>query len=243
MKARRRIFQFGLAGVFFAIILIALSLAYFRFEMQQYLQREDAVTILTRGGASLHYDFEFDDKTFGRLDLSATPPGSSWLRARFGERFFARLTYASVQGPNFSDDDLEYVGRLTELEMLHLDGASITDSGLRHLSELRRLTGLTLRRTRITDAGLPALSDCRPLSVSLDYTAVSDSGIASLAGVANFEALGLDGTEVTDEGLAHLHRMTKLRMLSVRETRISPEAIREFKHALPLCEVIELSRN
>ena len=51
------------------------------------------------------------------------------------------------------------------------------------------------------------------------------------------QMLYLDRTAVTDAGLAHLRSLPKLRVLWVKDTRISDEGIRKLQQALPDCEI------
>ncbi len=64
-----------------------------------------------------------------------------------------------------SNADLQFVGRMTELEQLYLQGDSITDAGLPALARLKRLRSLNLNSRNVTQAGVQrlqaALPECR----------------------------------------------------------------------------------
>ena len=53
-----------------------------------------------------------------------------------------------------TDATIEQVGRLTEMEVLHLTYTSLGDTGLVHLKGLGKLSSLFLGVTEVTDDGL-----------------------------------------------------------------------------------------
>jgi hypothetical protein len=43
--------------------------------------------------------------------------------------------------------------------------------------------------------------------------------------------------QVTDAGLEHIKGLTRLRNLSLKDTRVSDEGVKELQEALPNCEI------
>jgi internalin A len=80
-----------------------------------------------------------------------------------------------------SNDDLEYLNELKQLQLLDLAGTRITDAGLKELHTLTNLKTLNLSRTRVTDEGLRELKDLKQLqSLFIGGTAVTPEGAADL---------------------------------------------------------------
>ncbi|QDT51483.1 Leucine Rich repeats (2 copies) [Symmachiella dynata] len=114
-----------------------------------------------------------------------------------------------------TDEDLVYLGQLSELEDLNVAYSdSITDAGLVHLSGLNRLKTLSLQRTGITDAGLK-----------------------HLLLLANLEDLNLSETEVTFDGVRQLRAFGNLRRLGLGRMKLTEAQHEELQRALPGCEV------
>ncbi len=70
---------------------------------------------------------------------------------------------------------------------------------------------------------------------------VTDTGLASLAGMNNIEQINLEGTVITDAGLTHLKNMTSLQLLTVTGTKVTNAGIAGLKKSLPNLRVIHRS--
>ena len=82
---------------------------------------------------------------------------------------------------------MKQVGRMLELERLHLENTDVSDGGLAHLGRLEKLGYLNLYGTKITDAGMQALH-----------------------GLNNLRKLYVWQTEVTAEGKRDFERAVNL---------------------------------
>jgi hypothetical protein len=124
-------------------------------------------------------------------------------------------------GANMDDAGLAYVGKLVDLEELHLSKTQVTDRGLVHLKDLKHLKTLILSNTKITDEGLKhlaGLTDLKRLDLDnyvyrdgkpIRTVLITDEGLAELASLKNLELLSLRGCLkgtgfITDEGVAKL---------------------------------------
>ena len=106
---------------------------------------------------------------------------------------FPRLKRLLLTETQVSDDGLESVGRLPELEELFIwDGATITDKGVAHLRMLPKLKFLLLGGAAITD-----------------------EAVSHLANVSTLETLLLDTNSLTDKALEYASRLPRLRELEV----------------------------
>jgi hypothetical protein len=82
----------------------------------------------------------------------------------------------------------------------------------------------------VTDDQLALLKEFPELrQLDLQYTKVSDRGLAHLAGLTQLEYLCLyQCTGFTDAGLAHLKKLTKLRELLLNGTKVSDGAVKHL---------------
>ncbi|HEY3963123.1 MAG TPA: M56 family metallopeptidase [Planctomycetaceae bacterium] len=127
---------------------------------------------------------------------------------------FPRLKRLMMCETQVSDDGLEFVGRLPELEELFIwDGATITDKGVAHLRTLRKLKFLLLGSAAITD-----------------------EAVAHLSHVSSIETLLLDSNGLTDKSLEYASKLPSLRELEVgnwapesRQARITPAGLEHVR--------------
>ncbi|MAG93562.1 MAG: hypothetical protein CMJ48_07415 [Planctomycetaceae bacterium] len=80
-----------------------------------------------------------------------------------------------------SDEGMQHLAPLTELEFLDLDTRRITDTGLVHLKDMARLQTLDLSHTKVTDKGLKHLEHLRELTYLRFYsTRATAEGVETL---------------------------------------------------------------
>ncbi|MSV29863.1 MAG: hypothetical protein EXQ52_14120 [Bryobacterales bacterium] len=125
-----------------------------------------------------------------------------------------------------SDDDLQNLARMPQLERLDLSeypGGRLTDRGLAVLRNLPNLRAFTMTwQRRISDAGVANLKFCEKLeSVNLMGTPTGDGAIEALRGKPGLRRLDT-GRLVTDTGLAHLHDFPLLKTWHGGEVTESP---------------------
>lgn len=122
------------------------------------------------------------------------------------------------EGRAIGDDGAVQLGKLPNLQSIHLGSSQVGDRGLAALAKLPRLERLSMQRNKITDAGLPALAGSRTLK-SLwiggleEQSAISDAGLVHLANLPQLEELDLQNTRVTPAGLTPLQKLPKLKWL------------------------------
>lgn len=127
-------------------------------------------------------------------NLQSPPPGSRpedllrWIAA------FPRLKSLTL-GRQCTDDVLEAIGRLPDLEVLTINGspAGVTEAGIAHLKGLKNLQILSTSHQGMTDASLEILG-----------------------GLSRLEILHFQRDRVTHEGIAQLRRLRNLRIAMVR---------------------------
>ena len=92
-----------------------------------------------------------------------------------------QITWLDLGRTTVTDDGMEVIGKLTNLNRLHLENTSVTDDGLIHLQGLQNLKYLNLYGTSITDAGLLHLNSLKELkSLYLWQTNTTEEGATRL---------------------------------------------------------------
>jgi len=71
----------------------------------------------------------------------------------------------------------------------------------------------------------------------LNYTGVTDQGLAQLAELKNLKSLGLDSTLVTDKSREIFLRLKTLESLNLYHTTITGKVEEEIKNGLPGCRI------
>lgn len=132
-----------------------------------------------------------------------------------------RLKHLVLTGSQLSDAGLAHLRGNTELETLYLgsDSLRVTDEGMESLAGLLNLQQIELNGADLTSKGMEHLKRfsklrCADLS---NNRRISDQGLACLANLVNLEELNLLNTNVTSKGLAHLKRLKKLRVLNLSD--------------------------
>jgi hypothetical protein len=83
----------------------------------------------------------------------------------------------------------------------------VTDDGLEQLKVLTQLQTLNLEDTKVTDDGLKYLKGLTQLQhLFLGGTMVTDAGLEHLKGLTQLQSLNLGGTKVTDQGAQKLRQ-------------------------------------
>ncbi len=156
------------------------------------------------------------------------------------------LKKSGFERVRISDAGLQRLQKLSSLEVLNLYGNSVTDSGLAQLQPLKKLRELNLSLLAITDAGLKHLKPLTKLEhLELLYSegfagpTLTNDVVEVLEPLSNLTSLNLTGAKLTDAGLERLRVLTKLKTLQLVRTRVSEDGLREFRKALPACEVIK----
>lgn len=147
------------------------------------------------------------------------------------------LTQLTVQTSDVTDDGLAHLGKMKKLTVVVLFKCpKITDKGIEHLSGLTNVDNLLLDN----NDGLTsrALVHLRPLTklirLEIDGIQVIDNDhFACLAEFKSLEHLSVCSSRLTDEGLTYLTGLTKLKLLIVERTAVTPEGARKLKAALP----------
>lgn len=118
---------------------------------------------------------------------------------------------------------------------LQLLGDKAGDEQLALLAPLKeQITWLNLGGTAITDAGIAQLAGFPRLTMlHLERTGVGDAGVAQLAPLSHLEYLNLYATKVTDAGLAPLAGLPELHKLYLWQSAVTEEGAAKLASAKP----------
>ena len=254
---------FGLSAVLFgviaSVIAFALIIHRYRFGLRTFLLATMVLGVWL--GLKVSQDVRMDqalttiENQGGQLKVYDRKPNFPWglwkyryhldffgLKEPLSAQVFSRLQVfapsslqsLSLSNTGVTDQDLEFVEGLTELEILLLSNETyangevipdrpqnkITDAGLARLGNLRSLKGIDLSGTEVTDDGLKNLSQMPNLIwVYLDGTKVTGSGIAHLKSHNDLHMLELNGCKLTPTAYENVIQLPILSSLGLRNTR------------------------
>jgi hypothetical protein len=123
---------------------------------------------------------------------------------------------------------------------VNLDRSLVTDAVLVALERLSQLHYLILSQTLVTDKVMEVLlihPEIKRLNVS--GTLITDSGMKCLKHGKALEELYL-GNKISDKGFQHVKHLTKLKVLSLEDTRVTAKGLRHIA-ALANLEYLLLS--
>jgi hypothetical protein len=224
-KRKLRWYQFSLRTLLIVVTLFGIACSWLTIKVRQAKRQRIAAEMLRHSGCFLRYNDS--DKPTSGCPTSGYPtvvpaPRYPWLKSILGEdvvdpdisqdtlallKDCPHLQVAIFVDVNITDEGLENIAGLQELQSLNLDGTRITDNGLRTLRTLPRLSQLSLVRTEITDKGLENLKSLKGLQVlSLTFTAISDDGLETLSELQSLSTLYLGGTKMSTKGVERLRR-------------------------------------
>jgi N-acyl-D-amino-acid deacylase len=147
---------------------------------------------------------------------------------------FTKLRKLDLNYSTFEDSGFPYLAKMKDLEQLSLRDTMISDAGLQHLAGLTNLRSLDLYGAKVTDAGVRHLAGLTKLeSLDLLGASISDEGIEVISKLAELRELNLYRSPVTNAGLEKLKQLRKLRSLDLRYTRVTPNALADFRRAMP----------
>ncbi len=104
------------------------------------------------------------------------------------------------------------------------------------------IKAIRMTKAALTDEGLAPLAGLVGLkSLNLDYTRVTDAGLEHLESLTSLEVLEMEGTLVRGPGLVHLRGMQSLQMLDLRRNNVDDAALVHLR-GLASLKVLQLDR-
>ncbi len=143
---------------------------------------------------------------------------------------------------SISNEDLRLISRLPHLRKVDLSGTGVTDNGLESVCDLQNLEELDLSRVDLSGVDLQPLTQCRELRrLDLAFSNVTDAHLSQLSRLGSLEELVLSCNDgVRSAGMEHVANLTSLRRLDLFHTGVT-ECGLAFLTSLPHLEELELS--
>jgi hypothetical protein len=135
-------------------------------------QADILVALQRKGVLELFYDDNVLDSV-GNVQSSKGPPAPSWLLDLIGSDFFGNVIKVST-ADQFTDDDLELVQELSDLQDLGLGNARISDAGLDHDGSRGFLSNHLLRA--LPRIALPTFLPCFSVTATILLKSCSSGG-------------------------------------------------------------------
>jgi hypothetical protein len=209
-----------LRGWFVTGIIGVLFLAGLRIGIPAYRQQQ-TISAIERAGREVHIELH----------------GPRWLArwiARHRFDGFGTVHEVWFVGSDISNEVLDLVGSLEELDGLLLASPQFTGAAISRLASLKRLHSLDLGEGQYTDECLAQVSKMDSLrSLALSGVNFTNAGLAHLESLTNLEELFLDRTGVTANGVKVLQRSLPKTLIKRRDGGIgcyfSAPGVR-FKH-------------
>jgi len=138
--------------------------------------------------------------------------------------------------PFFADKEIDLIARCPQVVDLTLEGVSITDQGLENLRALEQLQRLILNDCAISPGGLKILAEL-PLhetvtSIGLRGTKLSGSDLTWLKEFAKLQRIDVSKTAITDASLPPLE-LLPLQVLNVAETKVTAAGLEPLQKKNP----------
>jgi len=149
------------------------------------------------------------------------------------------LTDLCLWSTKVGDAGLAHFKDCKKLSLIQLAGTNLTDAGLENFRENLGLTRVELSTTNVTGTGLASFKNCKKLTfLDLSRTQIGDAELAQLKDLKSVQHLVLNLCEkVDDAGLDHLKACRQLKVLSLKETKVTPAGKAALKAALPQCTI------
>lgn len=148
---------------------------------------------------------------------------------------------AGQNPPRFNAEDLAHLAGLKRLVSLNLQqnddsSAQVDDAGMKYVGQLKQLETLNLGRTAVSDVGVAELAGLDRLRfLILDTTRINGSGLSHVTATTTLEELGLGGsTSVDDAAVKTLGRFTQLKTLALNLTGVTDDGLRSLKPLVKL---------
>jgi Leucine-rich repeat (LRR) protein len=183
-----------------------------------------------------------------RLNLHGTKITDSTLESLEG---IPTIEFLDIGWAQITDTGLDHLSSLNNLRSLSIGGNKLTGAGLQVLRQLSQLEYLDIGGTQRTDSGLwsmlltddgvqaiASVTELRELRMA--GTNITGREIAMLKGLAKLERLDLHGCKRLGEDIAQaLEGFQQLRILDLKDSNLSPQAIQRIHASLPRCQVVE----
>jgi hypothetical protein len=169
----------------------------------------------------------------------------AWLRRLLPERYgtlddaaLLALEELDLRGAELTDADLLHLAMFPNLARLSLRGTAVSDAGMAALTRLP-LTWLDLRGTAVSGDAFPLLPVTRLEALHLTDTKVSEADLARLPSLPLLKTLKLNFLALSDLSIETLAAQPNLRHVELDGTQLSDDGLRRLLELLPSVTRVE----
>jgi MFS family permease len=98
----QRRFQFSFRALLVLVVVVSIPLGWFAWQLDQARRQKEAVLAITKTGAWVHYDYEYDVKDQWVFD--AEPATPAWARKWLGDEFFYDAVEVGIDPTQVPDE-------------------------------------------------------------------------------------------------------------------------------------------
>jgi hypothetical protein len=224
----------------FGVVVIAIGMAWVSAYFRQVESQRRVTTMLTQRGASVYYDWEWDDE---RGSAGATPPPPVWQQMLWGPYGVPDVEFVYAAGSELTGADLEQLFGVARPRSLTLVGCKdLTTLGISRPAYAKNLVAIAADGTALQDSGLFGLRYCTQLEhLSVDNTPITNAALVHIEKSETLTFLGISGTSITDDGLVHVANLRSLQHLGLADTCVTSTGVAYLAH-LPRLKRLNLSR-
>jgi hypothetical protein len=144
---KRRWFRFSLRTLLLAVTIFGVWLGS---RVHHAHQQKKAIAAIEAIDGYWYYDYQYDPPDI--YDGNRLPPGPAFVWRFLDQNMFVDVVAVGLNSKPATDETINEVCRLTQLEQLDLaDAKNVTDKGLERIEALDRLTYLRLDGTSVSE--------------------------------------------------------------------------------------------
>lgn len=254
-RRKRRFLQFSLRTF---LVLLTAGCILLGVQSQRVRKQRQVVALAERLEGSVAYDYQYHEDPFSAT-APRSPPGPALLRKLVGDDFFAEVVMIQlaqaqdrelrrladqltirhlVVSGMFSDEGLESISQLVNLETLEIRGGKFTGAGLEQLLRLPKLRSLTIQQATLTRDAISGIGHLTTLeALALPDDQIGAKQLRHLTGLHKLSALDLSVNPVGDNDLIALQELTSLSHLDLERTMVTAKGIKQLREALPQAQI------
>ncbi len=246
-RSDRFVFRIRLQTILVLVAAISLPLGLVTNELHREHRKKRDAAMVVRLGGRVDYNLRPENKQ--------TSVVNGYLRVILGDEYFTEVdgiylvpqTAAdlgllrsfpetkrlSLVGSAASDDALERLGGLKQLDTLKLDGVTLSDRGLKSLTKFPNLHYLQFGHCSLQDQSLKSLSELRSLNyLEFENCSISNASLKSLTQLPNL-TLDFRSCSLTDANLGSMHGAQTLVRLVLFMNKVTEAGLLAIRQANP----------
>jgi Leucine-rich repeat (LRR) protein len=182
----------------------------------------DAAAALTRLGVPLQHDDSGVVRWIEATKGEISDEGLQYLPA------LSNLEWLEIGGGNVSRSGIDSLKNCPVLRRLYVHDIDLSGDPLEWLSNLTHLEALSLQRTGIDGKALKNIKAPSLAVLNLSDDKITNDDLERIAQMKELEVLALADTKITGDGIAKLEGMSRLNELNIMHCNIMDEDLEHF---------------